>query len=158
MAPDPETSCLGLEYFCFEGDGLWTKTDSELLELGKQELGVLGLASPADVVDGKVVRMRQAYPIYDGHYAAGAVETIRAFLRRLPNLHLAGRNGMHRYNNQDHSMLTALLAARNVLGGRYDVWRVNVEQEYHEQGKQITAPEFEALERSQPGVPRRVVP
>jgi hypothetical protein len=65
---------------------------------------------------------------------------------------------MHRYNNQDHSMLTALLAARNVLGGRYDVWRVNVEQEYHEQGKQITAPEFEALEQSQPGVPRRVVP
>jgi protoporphyrinogen oxidase len=157
MVPDPDTSCLGLEYFCFEGDGLWTKTDGELLELGKEELGVIGLAHPADVVDGKVVRMRKAYPIYDGQYAA-AVEVIRAFLRRLPNLQLAGRNGMHRYNNQDHSMLTALLAARNVLGGHYDVWRVNVEQEYHEQGKAIIAPEFEALEQSQPRVPRRVGP
>jgi protoporphyrinogen oxidase len=157
MTPDPETTCLGLEYFCFEGDGLWSMTDQELMELGKQELRKLGLARSEDVVDGAVVRMRKAYPIYDGQYAL-AVQAVRTFLKRLPNLQLVGRNGMHRYNNQDHSMFTALLAARNILGGQYDLWRVNVEEEYLENGKPIAPGDLEALEETQPRTPERLVP
>ncbi len=157
MTPDPETTCLGLEYFCFEGDGLWSMTDQELMELGKQELRKLGLARPDDVVDGAVVRMRKAYPIYDGHYAP-AVRAVRTFLKRLPNLQLVGRNGMHRYNNQDHSMFTALLAARNILGGQYDLWRVNVDEEYLEDGKPIALADLEALEETQPRTPERLAP
>ncbi len=154
MVPDPSTTCLGLEYFCFEGDGLWTSSDKELIELGKRELGLLGLVDPADVIDGAVVRMTKAYPVYDGGYEA-AIDEMRRFLRRVPNLQLVGRNGMHRYNNQDHSMLTAILAARNILGGHYDLWKVNVEQEYHEEGAAITAEEMENLEATQPLVPQR---
>jgi protoporphyrinogen oxidase len=157
MVPDPSTTCLGLEYFCFEGDGLWTSSDSDLIELGKRELGLLGLVDPADVIDGAVVRMQKAYPVYDGGYEA-AMAKVRQFLTRVPNLQLAGRNGMHRYNNQDHSMLTAVLAARNILGGRYDLWQVNVEQEYHEEGGEITAEELQKLEETQPLVPQRRTP
>ncbi|MBI3694204.1 MAG: NAD(P)/FAD-dependent oxidoreductase [Acidobacteria bacterium] len=151
MVPDPSTTCLGLEYFCFEGDGLWNTNDPDLIELGKRELGLLGLVNPADVIDGAVVRMQKAYPVYDGAYEA-AMDEVRRFLRRVPNLQLVGRNGMHRYNNQDHSMLTAILAARNILGGHYDLWQVNVEQEYHEE---ITAGEMQKLEETQPLVPQR---
>jgi protoporphyrinogen oxidase len=154
MVPDPSTTCLGLEYFCFEGDGLWTSSDADLIELGKRELGALGLVNPADVIDGAVVRMPKAYPVYDGGYEA-AMAAVRRFLRRAPNLQLVGRNGMHRYNNQDHSMLTAILAARNILGGRYDLWQVNVEQEYHEEGGAITAEEMRKLEATQPLAPQR---
>ena len=157
MAPDPETTCLGLEYFCFEGDGLWSMPDEELMELGKLELRKLGLARPEDVVDGAVVRMRKAYPIYDGQYAP-AVQAIRTFLKRLPNLQLVGRNGMHRYNNQDHSMFTALLAARNILGGKYDLWRVNVEEEYLEDGDPLTLADIETLQETQPRTPKRLAP
>ena len=157
MAPDPETTCLGLEYFCFEGDGLWSMPDEELMELGKVELRKLGLARPEDVVDGAVVRMRKAYPIYDGQYAP-AVLAIRTFLKRLPNLQLVGRNGMHRYNNQDHSMFTALLAARNILGGKYDLWRVNVEEEYLEDGDPLTLADIETLQETQPRTPKRLAP
>ena len=99
--------------------------------------------------------MKKAYPIYDGEYGA-AVATIRTFLETFPNLQLAGRNGMHRYNNQDHSMLTALFAARNILGGNYDLWQVNVDQEYHEEGKQVSTAELAAMDRAQPSVPRKV--
>ena len=155
MVPDPETTCLGLEYFCFEGDGLWTTSDRELIELGKSELGMLGLVNPADVVDGAVVRMQKAYPVYDGTYEP-AMRKVREFLKRVPNLQLTGRNGMHRYNNQDHSMLTAMLAARNILGGRYDLWQVNVEQEYHEEGAEITLDQMQKMEASQPLVPQRL--
>jgi protoporphyrinogen oxidase len=154
MVPDPSTTCLGLEYFCFEGDGLWTSADSDLIELGKRELGALGLVDPADVIDGAVVRMQKAYPVYDGGYEA-AMDAVRRFLPRVPNLQLVGRNGMHRYNNQDHSMLTAILAARNILGGRYDLWQVNVEQEYHEEGAEITAEQMQKLDETQPLVPQR---
>ena len=101
MVPDPEKSCLGLEYFCFEGDGLWTMPDSDLIELGKKELGLLALVTPADVVDGSVVRMPKAYPVYDGTYGE-SLRVVREFLKELPNLQLVGRNGMHKYNNQDH--------------------------------------------------------
>jgi protoporphyrinogen oxidase len=157
MVPDPETTCLGLEYFCFEGDGLWSMPDEELMELGKVELRKLGLARPEDVVDGAVVRMRKAYPIYDGQYAP-AVQTIRTFLKCLPNLQLVGRNGMHRYNNQDHSMFTALLAARNILGGKYDLWRVNVEEEYLEDGDPLTLADIETLQETQPRTPKKLAP
>jgi len=137
MVPDPSMACYGLEYFCFEGDGLWRAPDADLIALGRRELAAIGLAAPDDVVDGHVVRQRKAYPVYDGEYARH-VATIRAELEAAyPNLHLVGRNGMHKYNNQDHAMMTAILSARNILAGAslYDVWRVNEDAEYHEAGE-----------------------
>ncbi len=157
MVPDPNTSCLGLEYFCFEGDGLWTTPDHELVELGRQEIARLGLIKYEDIFDGTVVRMPKAYPVYDGTYERG-LGIVRKFLQTVPNLQLVGRNGMHRYNNQDHSMLTAMLAARNILGARYDLWSVNADTEYHEEGGEITEAELAALESTQPLVPARVGP
>ena len=157
MVPDPEKTCLGLEYFCFEGDGLWTMPDSDLIELGKKELGLLGLATPSDVIDGAVVRMPKAYPVYDGTYAE-ALQVVRDFLDDVPNLQLVGRNGMHKYNNQDHSMLTAMLAVKNILGANYDLWQVNAEQEYHEEvtdRDKTDEDEFAMLAATQPRVPRR---
>jgi len=136
MVPDPDMACYGLEYFCFEGDELWKADDAELIELGRRELAVIGLAAAADVVDGCVVRQTKAYPVYDDDYARH-VETIRRELdARYPNLHLVGRNGMHKYNNQDHAMMTAMLCARNIVAGEklYDVWQVNQDAEYHEAG------------------------
>jgi protoporphyrinogen oxidase len=133
MVPDPSKTSLGLEYFCFEGDDLWTKPDSELIDLGRREIEAIGLASAADVVDGCVVRMPKAYPVYDDQYQ-DHLTVIRGWLKTLDNLELAGRNGMHKYNNQDHSMMTALLAARNILGlGQFDTWKVNTDAEYHEE-------------------------
>ncbi len=158
MVPDPSKSCLGLEFFCFEGDGLWTMRDEDLVALGTREIEALGLARSSDVEDGAVVRMPKAYPVYDGGYAE-AVATIRGFLDQLANLQLVGRNGMHKYNNQDHSMLTAMLAVQNILGGQYDLWKVNVEQEYHEEDvRRETEPDdaFAALAATQPRVPRRI--
>lgn len=134
MVPDPNLACYGLEYFCFEGDGLWTQSDKSLIELARGELEHLGLVKLGDVIDGKVLRQPKAYPIYDDNYAMH-VESIREDLKRnYPNLFLVGRNGMHKYNNQDHSMMTALLVARNILAGEqlYDVWCVNQDAEYHE--------------------------
>ena len=132
MVPDSNSTCLGLEYFCFEGDDLWTMPDEELIELGKRELDALGLVNQKDVEDGKVVRMPKTYPVYDSTYGK-SLEVIRGFLGGIKNLQLVGRNGMHRYNNQDHSMFTAMLAAENILGANHDLWKVNVEQEYHEE-------------------------
>ena len=157
MVPDPDKTCLGLEYFCFEGDGLWTMSDADLIELGRKELGILGLANPADVEDGSVVRMPKAYPVYDGTYAE-ALRVVREFLNELPNMQLVGRNGMHKYNNQDHSMLTAMLAVKNILGANYDLWQVNAEQEYHEEvtdRDKTNESEFAMLAATQPRVPRR---
>jgi protoporphyrinogen oxidase len=136
MVPDPAMTCYGLEYFCFEGDGLWSTSDDGLIELAKQELAKIGLAGAADVVDGCVVRQPKAYPVYDDDYAAH-VDTLRKELEtRFPTLHLVGRNGMHKYNNQDHAMMTAMLCVENILAGRpvYDLWRVNQDAEYHEAG------------------------
>jgi protoporphyrinogen oxidase len=155
MVPDPSMTCLGLEYFCFEGDDLWTMPDEELVELGKREIGKLKLADPSHVVDGAVVRAVKAYPVYDGAYTE-AVSTVRTWLERLGNLQLVGRNGMHRYNNQDHSMLTAMLAARNILGGEFDLWQVNVEQEYHEEGREVTLSDLQKVDATQPMVPRKL--
>ncbi len=135
MTPDPERQVLGLEYFCFEGDGLWTMADADLLALGEREMVQIGLLGPGEVEDGTVVRMPKAYPVYDGGYRE-AVASIRGWLAdALPNVAPAGRNGMHKYNNQDHSMMAALLAARNRLGtDARDPWKVNTDAEYHEEG------------------------
>jgi protoporphyrinogen oxidase len=136
MVPDPAMTCYGLEYFCFEGDGLWSANDEALVALAKQELQKVGLAKAEDIVDGCVVRQPKAYPVYDDDYAAH-VDTLRKELEaRFPTLYLVGRNGMHKYNNQDHAMMTAMLCAENILAGRpvYDLWRVNQDAEYHESG------------------------
>jgi protoporphyrinogen oxidase len=134
MVPDPSKTCLGMEYFCFQGDDLWTMPDHELVALARKEIAQLGLAKSEEVVDGTVVRMEKAYPVYDEGYSE-ALQTIRNYLSGFSNLQLVGRNGMHRYNNQDHSMLTAMLAVKNILGESHNLWTVNVEQEYHEEGK-----------------------
>jgi len=136
MVPDAAYSSYGLEYFCFEGDGLWTTADAELVELAKRELEQVNLASSTDVVDGFVIRQRKAYPVYDDAYQKH-VETVRHVLdAHYPTLHLVGRNGMHKYNNQDHAMMTAMLTAKNIVAGKrnYDVWAVNQDAEYHEAG------------------------
>ena len=136
MIPNNHQSCLGLEYFCFEGDGLWTASDSDLLELAKKELGQIGLVQAEDVKDGCVVRQKKAYPVYDDSYKSN-VETIRSELAaKYPSLHLVGRNGMHKYNNQDHAMMTAMLTVQNIVAGEqlYDIWNVNEDAEYHEAG------------------------
>jgi len=128
-------TCLGLEYFVFEGDELWNASDDDLIEQGKRELEYLGLAKAVDVEIGFVFRMPKAYPYYDSHYQAN-VKTIAEYLKNhASNVHLIGRNGMHKYNNQDHSMFTAMLTVDNIYGGSHDVWNVNVEEEYHETGK-----------------------
>jgi protoporphyrinogen oxidase len=134
MVPNPIYTCYGLEYFCFEGDGLWNALDKDLVELAKRELFQLGLAEPSEVLDGCVVRQAKAYPVYDDEYA-NHVEVIRRELESdYPGLHLVGRNGMHKYNNQDHAMMTAMLTVENILAGQkiYDVWRVNQDAEYIE--------------------------
>jgi protoporphyrinogen oxidase len=150
LVPDSARSSLGLEYFCFEGDDLWTRSDSALLELGRREIEAIGLVSASEIIDGCVVRMPKAYPVYDDEYQSH-IAVIRRWLSNLANLELAGRNGMHKYNNQDHSMMTALLAARNILGlGQYDTWKVNTDAEYHEEGGET------AKEKQGRTVPRRV--
>jgi protoporphyrinogen oxidase len=132
MVKDGRT-CLGLEYFVFEGDGTWSMPDEDLVELGKREVGLLGLADPEAVEAGYVVRMPKAYPYYDADYSRN-VQTVRDWLAlNVPNVHPVGRNGMHRYNNQDHSMYTAMLTVENLMGASHDVWSVNVEEEYHEE-------------------------
>ena len=133
MVPDATRTCLGMEYFCFEGDGLWQSDDATLIALASRELEALGLANAADVVDGTVVRMPKAYPIYDGAYRAH-LDAVRAGIDPISNLHTVGRNGMHKYNNQDHSMYTAMLTVENMLGtAQHDVWSVNTDFEYHEE-------------------------
>ncbi len=132
MVPVEGVTCIGMEYFCFEGDGLWDSEDSTLIEQASKELAQLGLAPGAKVVDGAVVRMQKAYPIYDAEYREH-VDTISGFLDTIPNLHTVGRNGMHKYNNQDHSMYTAMLAVENMNGADHDIWGVNTDLEYHEE-------------------------
>jgi protoporphyrinogen oxidase len=132
MVPDPNKTFLGLEYFCNEGDALWNRSDAELIELGTQELEMMGLVRAADVEGGTVVRQLKTYPVYTGEYKE-YLERIRGFLDSIPNLQTVGRNGLHMYNNQDHSMLTAMLAVKNLQGERHDVWSVNVERAYHEE-------------------------
>jgi protoporphyrinogen oxidase len=134
MVPDPAMNCYGLEYFCFEGDGLWTTTDAQLIEQATAELTQIGLLGPGEITDGCVVRQTKAYPVYDDDYAQH-VAAIRAELEaRFPTLHLVGRNGMHKYNNQDHAMMTAMLCVENIIAERpvHDLWQVNQDAEYLE--------------------------
>jgi len=136
MVPDASLNCYGLEYFCFEGDGLWNSSDEQLIERAKSEIAKIGLASPVDVVDGCVVRQPKAYPVYDDEYAMHVAAVKDELDTRFPTLYLVGRNGMHKYNNQDHAMMTAMLCVENIKAGRqlYDLWRVNQDAEYHEAG------------------------
>ncbi|WP_424363871.1 NAD(P)/FAD-dependent oxidoreductase [Methylocystis parvus] len=154
MIADGVSTCLGLEYFCFEGDGLWSARDEDLIELAKREIGQIGLMDPADVFDACVVRQAKAYPVYDETYAQN-VETIRLEIAsRFPTLHCIGRNGMHKYNNQDHAMMTGMLAALNIVRGEevFDIWQVNEDAEYSEAGVEGAV---EAL-TSERLVPRKV--
>jgi protoporphyrinogen oxidase len=155
MSPSAEMTCLGVEYFCNESDEIWKRSDAELIELAKREMADLGLAQEQDVVDGAVVRMAKAYPVYDHGYQHG-LGVVREFLSTVPNLQLVGRNGMHRYNNQDHSMLTGILAARNVSGAHFDLWNLSVDQDYLEEGPLVSAEEVAGLEKSQPLIPRPI--
>jgi protoporphyrinogen oxidase len=132
MVADPRKSTLGLEYFVQEGDNLWSMADDDLVELGRKEMAALNLVEEKDVETGWVVRMPKAYPVYDDNYQP-SVREIQGYLESFENLQTVGRNGQHRYNNQDHSMVTGVWAARNVAGAAYDIWSVNVEKEYHEE-------------------------
>ncbi|MFN5086387.1 MAG: NAD(P)/FAD-dependent oxidoreductase [Novosphingobium sp.] len=136
MVPDQGVACVGLEYFCFEGDGLWSMHDDDLVELATREMAQLGLVSAEQVIGGVVVRQEKAYPVYDEDYAAHVDAMRRELEATWPTLHLVGRNGMHRYNNQDHAMMTAMLTVENIVAGEriYDTWCVNEDAEYHEAG------------------------
>jgi protoporphyrinogen oxidase len=136
MIPEPGLTCVGLEYFCFEGDGLWSASDVALVDLAKAEIDRIGLIRAEDVVDACVVRQAKAYPVYDEGYQQNVAKVRAALELRFPTLHLVGRNGMHKYNNQDHAMMTAMLTVRNILAGerRWDVWQVNEDAEYGEAG------------------------
>ncbi len=132
MVPDQNKTCLGMEYFCHAGDGLWSMSDADLIKLATRELESLGLANAGDVEDGTIIRQPKAYPVYDQDYRKH-LQVIQDYLATIENLQTVGRNGMHRYNNQDHSMLTALLAAKNIMGEEHDLWEVNTERSYHEE-------------------------
>jgi protoporphyrinogen oxidase len=135
MTPDPRRSCVGLEYFCFEGDELWEMDDEELVALARAEIAALGLVRSERVVGGRAVRVPKAYPIYDPGYAE-RIAGIRAWLDGIGNLQQVGRNGLHRYNNSDHSMLTAMRAVENLCdGAAHDIWSVNADSVYHERGE-----------------------
>ena len=153
MIPDGVSTCLGLEYFCFEGDGLWSASDDELVALGTKEIAMIGLMQPDAIYDACVVRQKKAYPVYDETYADNVEIVRREIAMRFPTLHLVGRNGMHKYNNQDHAMMTGMLTAQNIIAGVkiYDPWQVNEDAEYGEAG---TSGAQEAL-KSERLVPRR---
>jgi protoporphyrinogen oxidase len=152
MVPPGGGACYGMEYFCFEGDGLWTSRDEDLIALAKRELEELGLLPAAQVTGGYVVRQPKAYPVYD-HACAQNLAILREYLRSsCPGLHQVGRNGLHRYNNQDHSMMTAMLTVKNIIGPRqYDVWCVNQDAEYHEEGEHGGHSDHDVQERLVPG-------
>src|SRR5262249_45279771 len=141
MVPDPNKTCLGMEYFVFENDELWSSPDDKLIDLARKETAQLGLARPEEIEDGTVVRMPKAYPMYDEGWT-DQVATVRNYIEgNLSNLQVVGRNGMHKYNNQDHSMMTALCAARNIVGAHHDLWAINTEPEYQEEKKEASADE-----------------
>lgn len=131
MVPDPRTTSLGLEYFCFESDDIWKRDDEDILKLGIEEAERLNFASKHQIIDGFVVRSPKTYPIYDSGYQ-DRVETIKNYVSSFENLQTMGRNGLHRYNNQDHSMLSALAAVRRIFGENSSAWDINVDDEYHE--------------------------
>jgi protoporphyrinogen oxidase len=147
LVSDPRKAWIGLEYFCYDTDELWRKPDSEMIAWAVQEAEKMGIIARADVLDATVLRMQKTYPAYFGTYDRFPV--IREFVDRYENLFLIGRNGMHKYNNQDHSMLTAMTAVDNIVGGRRDksnIWAVNTEMEYHESTDEL--PDQAAQERA----------
>jgi protoporphyrinogen oxidase len=148
MVPDPGKTGLGLEYFCTEGDALWTSSDEELVALATREIAEIGLARPDEIEDGCVVRVPKAYPIYDPAYREH-LDVLRTYLSGFSNLQTIGRNGLHRYDNQDHAMLTGMLAARNVaFGEQNDVWGINADAEYQEELRlEVLAPVFAKIDR-----------
>jgi len=149
-------TCLGMEYFVFEGDELWNLDDDDLVALGTKELAAIGLVDPSDVEAGYVVRMPKAYPVYDDAYSDNVDVLRRWFESHAPNVHPVGRNGMHKYNNQDHSMFTAMLTVENIHGAQHDIWSVNVEEEYHEASDDRgTSPGTGRTGRDAPVLPRR---
>jgi protoporphyrinogen oxidase len=149
MVPDPSLTCLGLEYFCSQDDDLWAMDDAALIAMATREVETIGLVGAERVVDGTVLRVHKAYPVYDEGYRE-ALANVRTWVERFSNLQLVGRNGMHKYNNQDHSMLTARLAVQNLLGERHDLWTINADDAYHEEA------DVRALATSQPLVPHRI--
>ncbi len=157
MVPDPSMACYGLEYFCFEGDGLWSSKDADLIALGGRELETLKLGRASDVIDGCVVRQPKAYPVYDDHYASNVDRVSKGLGVHYAGLHMVGRNGMHRYNNQDHSMMTAMLTVENIIAEqtgkppKFDPWRVNQDAVYIEAG---TAGEEKLIQGGGRAVPR----
>jgi hypothetical protein len=133
MVPDLRKTSLGLEYFCSEGDDLWNMQNADLIELGRREMEVIGLANYSDIESGCVFRVPKSYPIYDSDYRI-SLDTLKKFVSSFENFETIGRNGLHRYNNQDHAMLTGMLAVRNLaFGEQNDLWSVNTDQEYHEE-------------------------
>jgi len=134
MVPDSEKTSVGMEYFCNEKDDIWMMSDADLTDLASEELSRLGLGNRDKVVDSHVVRQPNAYPVYDTGYLKH-IDVIRNFLEKIENLQTIGRNGMHRYNNMDHSMLTGMFAAENVLGHNHDLWEINEDNEYLEEDK-----------------------
>jgi len=170
MVPDESVACVGLEYFCFEGDDLWDSSDDDLVALATREMAILGLVSPEKVIGGVVVRQEKAYPVYDDEYAANVAAMRTELEATHPTLHLVGRNGMHRYNNQDHAMMTAMLTVENIAAGArvYDTWCVNEDAEYHEagdEGAEAAIPARQAITEDQAAalasvrdVPERIAP
>jgi protoporphyrinogen oxidase len=142
LVADPTKVWVGLEYFCNEGDPLWIRTDEQLAALGREELTRIGIIEHGAVLDSTVIRVEKTYPAYFGAYEH--FDRVRAYLDPIENLFLIGRNGMHRYNNQDHSMLTAMTAVDNIIAGITDksnIWAVNTEQDYHEESREPSAAE-----------------
>jgi len=137
MVPDPNMCCYGMEYFCFENDGFWNLSDKELINKATNELIHVGLAKANDIIDGCVIRQAKAYPVYDEKYQHNVATIQQSLEKKYPSLTIIGRNGMHKYNNQDHAMMTAMLAVKNILAGKkdYDLWQVNQDAEYHESDK-----------------------
>ena len=164
MVPDATKTCLGLEYFCTVGDELWSMSDEQLVELGRIEIGRIGLARSERVLDGTVVRMPKAYPVYDDGYQE-VVDAMREYVDPFENLQLIGRNGTHKYNNQDHSMVMAMLAVRNLFGEKHDLWALNADDEYHEEVREGEGDATSQLDRdlrnlaaTQPLVPSTIAP
>ncbi|MDX1902066.1 MAG: NAD(P)/FAD-dependent oxidoreductase [Gammaproteobacteria bacterium] len=156
MVPDPSMCCYGMEYFCFEGDGLWEMDDQALIQKATREIVRIGLAKTSDILDGCVVRQPKAYPVYDEHYKNNVAIVRHALEEMYPSLFVVGRNGMHKYNNQDHAMMTAMLTVQNILRGerQFDVWCVNQDAEYIESGLAGAS----SLESGLRQVPQRVEP
>jgi protoporphyrinogen oxidase len=158
MVPDETKACVGMEYFCFQGDDVWDMDDDKLVEMATRELAQLGLVDPSKVEKGYVTRVPLAYPMYDPDYG-DRVEAVKEWLAGIGNLQQVGRNGLHRYNNSDHSMLTAMRAVENLLDGTdHDIWAVNAESVYHEEQRDDehpyrNAPETKAMK--EPLVPTR---